>query len=59
MKFSVEIDLGNDAMRSELDLADALARIAKQIKFYSACHIATDGKVKDVNGNTVGRWKTE
>lgn len=53
-KFSVVIELGNDAMRSRNDVADALKYVAK-------CVAAgrTQGPIIDVNGNKVGKYGLE
>jgi hypothetical protein len=49
--FTLTIDLGNDAMQREEDIARALRRIADRIDGG-----ATDGAVMDDNGNKVGSW---
>lgn len=64
MKFSLEMDLDNDAMNSSEELADALRRIATRI--YDAKYVEqVNGEeghdditrgIMDVNGNTVGQW---
>jgi hypothetical protein len=61
MKFVVEIELGNDAMRTGDDVADALKKIAKHVAQYDdiECGIYSDienRKVYDVNGNKVGTY---
>ena len=51
MRFTVEITLGNEAMRSGSDVAGALREIAAKVE--------TDqdaGTVRDINGNTVGEF---
>jgi hypothetical protein len=64
MKFSLEMDLDNDAMNSSEELADALRRIATRIhdaKYVEQLN-GEEGRdditrgIMDVNGNTVGQW---
>jgi len=47
--FKVDLELGNDAMQSAEDIADALRDIAKKLE-----KGISDGKIMDKNGNTVG-----
>lgn len=49
----VSIDLGNAAMLTDADVADALQRVAAKI---AAGDRQEEGGVHDLNGNTVGRW---
>lgn len=62
MTFTVEIELGNDAMQTGEDLAHALRGVAAKIEDCSRpvedwpASVRT-GPIRDVNGNTVGRWK--
>lgn len=50
-EFNVTITVGGAAMASPADLADALNHIGAQVK---AGEIGAP--VRDLNGNTVGRW---
>jgi hypothetical protein len=50
--FSLRIDLGNDAMQENEDVADALAGVATDVGAGQM-----EGIIRDVNGNTVGRWQ--
>lgn len=64
MKFKLEIELGNDAMRT---LAQARAAIDEALRgpiMAKGCKISPakpsngDGNhIRDVNGNTVGKWE--
>jgi hypothetical protein len=58
MKFLLEIQLGNDATQTGSDVAEALRRIAIQIDadFAGWDLDADQGKVYDINGNSVGTW---
>ena len=49
--FHISIALCNDAMQDKYDLALVLRDIASQIE-----NDARTGRIKDVNGNTVGRF---
>jgi len=64
MKFTLEIELGNDAMQTAEDIAHALQDVAKGLMTYgiggrSRYPITkVDGrKIMDVNGNSVGKWE--
>jgi hypothetical protein len=64
MKFTLTIELGNDAMQSYQDLRDALKQVATKLGSRQHCMKGTpsdgDGsKVMDENGNSVGEWKIE
>jgi hypothetical protein len=59
MKFTVEIQLGNDAMQTYGDIRDALNKLANAMRHtaHAAPRLSDGGgKIADVNGNTVGRW---
>ena len=54
-KFTLVIELGNDAMQTPNQIADAIENaLAKVRKIYETQDF--NGKIKDVNGNTVGVW---
>ncbi len=62
MRFTLEIELGNDAMRSFQDLRDALKRTITQLGSSRYCLKArpSDGdgtRIMDENGNAVGKWE--
>lgn len=52
-EFVLRIRLGNEAMQTTTDVADALRRLADELE--------RDGSkyVFDLNGNKVGEWKLE
>ncbi len=55
MKFILEIELGNDAMRNRADVARKLKEVAADlVKVYSDRESA---RIRDLNGNTVGKWE--
>jgi hypothetical protein len=61
-KFVLSIDLENDAMRDQHDVAKALRGVADRLSKlvssnfepYSLADKIKD--IKDINGNTVGQW---
>ena len=53
--FRLGIELGNDAMQTPEDVADALRDIADRIERGDL----TGGGIRDENGNTVGSWDYE
>ncbi len=59
MKFSLEIDLGNDAMQTGHDLYTALCETARNNFRNNGEEIASrdSGFIMDGNGNRVGQWK--
>lgn len=58
MTFKLQIKLGNDAMQTGVDIADALRTHADLLEEYSNRQLANSGKhgIRDTNGNTVGFW---
>lgn len=64
MKFTLEIELGNDAMRKPKHVASALKGIADTLsdrigmgQSIGAFGSNTEGRIRDINGNTVGKWE--
>lgn len=54
MKFTLEIELGNDAMQDAWDICEAMRNLP--IKS-SSIQKRDSGKVFDRNGNSVGKWE--
>lgn len=52
--FSLDIDLGNAAMQSPEDVADALRATADKLD--AAAGYVGEGAIHDANGNRVGGW---
>jgi hypothetical protein len=50
--FTVKIELGNEAMQSYVDVANALKKVAIRVGVGDAY-----GKIMDRNGNSVGKWE--
>lgn len=55
--FKLSIDLGNDGMRTQHDVAEALIGIAKRMRRSEADEPHDAGRVYDINGNSVGSWQ--
>jgi hypothetical protein len=61
MRFTLEIELGNDGMSTSSHLAAALNTVAKRIRANDYVRSIDSGDevtrgVMDVNGNSVGSW---
>lgn len=58
-QFAFTIELGNDAMRTNGDIAEALRQLASQFDgdAYGPAEAGDSGHVRDANGNTVGDWE--
>lgn len=57
MKFTLTINLGNDAIRTGNDVADALQETAINYLSNSDLRKGDSGRVMDKNGNNVGQWE--
>lgn len=61
MQFDLHITLGNDWMQNPLDVAYALRGLADRLEASNSAAgwDTPTGTVRDLNGNTVGRWTVE
>lgn len=59
MKFKLEIELGNDAMKDSNDVGEALLSVRTRLSGYpNAFDYGFDeGEIKDANGNAIGKWE--
>jgi hypothetical protein len=59
MKFTLEIELGNEAMRTGADVGRALDNtvVPWLIDIGNLPLTREHGRVRDINGNTVGKWE--
>jgi hypothetical protein len=60
MKFKLEINLGNSAMRDVADLIGALEKVRKHLYHNvenDELKPKLNGQVLDVNGNSIGSWR--
>ena len=57
MKFKLEIELGNDAMQTYEDVVSSLIACQQTVAEYRKLHVGDARKVRDINGNTVGKWE--
>lgn len=55
-RFTLEIELGNDAMRSDEDIARALKGVAEKVE-YDGIISKLPKRIRDINGNTVGHYE--
>lgn len=56
--FKLEIDLGNDAMQTPLDIARVLEKVARNLKVpVIAEQEESHQTLYDSNGNAVGAWE--
>lgn len=57
-KFTLEIEMGNDAMLTGEDIAEALSRVAQALNpSFSAAEPTLQRKILDLNGNVVGFYQ--
>jgi hypothetical protein len=58
--FKLTIELGNEAMQTPEDVAEALQAVARELERLSGSwpRAGAEGKIRDVNGNTVGKWES-
>lgn len=56
MRFTLNIELGNEGMQTQ---ADVLAAITRSINYpqNATMHVGESEAVRDGNGNTVGSWE--
>ena len=59
MEFIVRITLGNDAMQTGVEVADALDEVAAQINTDGPFKVGERGSIADANGNKVGYWEVQ
>jgi len=52
MKFILEIEMGNDAMLTHTDVSSALRFVQAKLS-----EGRNEGRVMDINGNSVGKWE--
>ncbi|MHB8565339.1 MAG: hypothetical protein ACYDDA_15730 [Acidiferrobacteraceae bacterium] len=60
MRFTLEIELGNDAMRTGADVGRALRHSTDRdlsLRIDEDLDSRDSGTIRDVNGNTVGTWQ--
>jgi hypothetical protein len=55
-KFSLEIELGNEAMMTTSHVRAALRELAEHM-VKNAVVTCANGTIRDINGNTVGKWE--
>jgi hypothetical protein len=61
-RFVLSIDLENDAMQDQHDVAGALRKVADRLNKSVSSNFGPyclEGKIQDRNGNTVGKWEVK
>jgi len=53
--FQIEIEMGNDGMQTNGDVAKALHAVADKLE--TGHHLFSGSSIRDPNGNTVGRFQ--
>lgn len=53
-RFILEIELGNDAMRLDSDIAECIRDVATRVERYG---VKPRNEIRDINGNTVGHYE--
>lgn len=53
MKFTLEINMGNETMSSQYDVAEAVRKVSHHLTTRPGEDI---GSIMDLNGNKVGEW---
>jgi hypothetical protein len=60
MKFTLEIEMGNEAMQSYADIAYSVQRIFADFRLRQGdVEDGETGRIYDANGNRVGTWNIE
>lgn len=62
MRFVLTIELGNEAMSTQDDIAQAMQRVGAILRTYGRTRtplIGDSGPIRDSNGNRVGGWHVE
>jgi hypothetical protein len=57
--FTLEIELGDDAMRKPSHIAEALRELANKFDEMESSTSRESGKILDDNGNSCGEWEFE
>jgi hypothetical protein len=58
MRFTLEIELGNDAMQTGYNVARAMREASNHVAELVKKDLpGAEGRIRDVNGNTVGKWQ--
>lgn len=57
MKFTLEIELGNEAMQTLADVAKALDNTQHIADADESLTVGQSRGIRDINGNTVGKWQ--
>jgi len=57
-KLTIEITLGNTAMKSAADASRAIKfALTREVSLFDPLEVGQDGTIRDSNGETVGKWE--
>jgi hypothetical protein len=57
-KLTIEITLGNTAMKSAADASRAVSfALTREVSLFDPLRVGQGGTIRDSNGETVGKWK--
>ena len=56
-RFKLDIELGNDAMKTAFAVSTALVQVANKLRKLRSTTPGTSAKIMDENGNSVGSWE--
>lgn len=59
MKYTLILNLGNDAMRDQFDIAGALRKVADRMENRPMLETHHKFTIQDANGNAVGYWEVK
>ncbi len=59
MRLTIEVELGNDAMRTGEDVSRLLLGLSGRVRHRGELDLGHGGRLMDINGNSVGTWEVE
>ncbi len=59
MRLMIEVELGNDAMRTGEDVSRLLLGYGVWVEGVGELDLGHGGRLMDTNGNSVGAWRVE
>jgi hypothetical protein len=58
MKFTLEIELGFEAMQTRKDLEEVLRKLGQNLMYLNEIpKVGDNGRIRVNGGNTVGKWE--
>ncbi len=59
MRLTIEVELGNDAMRTGEDVSRLVLGLGVWVGGVGELDLGHGGRLMDTNGNSVGTWEVE